>query len=67
MLIALLQREENISKRRNFQPSAEDTGDSEDDVDLGPAPFAQTLQQMLQAIYSNDQDAQLESTTKFRR
>jgi hypothetical protein len=62
------QREESIAKRRNFQPSAvEDSLDSDDDVELGSQTLDQTLAQMLQDVYSTDQNVQLDATTKFRK
>jgi hypothetical protein len=62
------QREESIAKRRNFQPAAaDDSLDSDDDVDLGTQSLDATLTQMLQDVYSNDQTVQLESTTRFRK
>ncbi|GFZ42343.1 Serine-rich RNA polymerase I suppressor protein [Saitozyma sp. JCM 24511] len=61
-------REESIAKRRNFQPAAaDDSLDSDDDVDLGTQSLDATLTQMLQDVYSNDQTVQLESTTRFRK
>lgn len=57
------QREESIAKRRNFQPVADDVGDSEDEGE----EFGESLPQMFQEIYSNDPEVQLESTTKFRK
>ncbi|EJT49899.1 Importin alpha subunit [Trichosporon asahii var. asahii CBS 2479] len=60
-------REESIAKRRNFQPVSDDL-DSDDDVeDLADAQLGDQLPQMIQAIYSNDQETQLEATTKFRK
>lgn len=62
------QREESIAKRRNFQPVAEDGLDSDDDVeDIGDAALGDTLPTMVQALYSNDGEVQLEATTKFRK
>lgn len=58
-----IQREESIAKRRNFQPPAEDGLDSDDDVE----EFGDSIPQMLQAIYSPDEEVQLEATTKFRK
>ena len=63
-----IQREESIAKRRNFQPSNIDDGiDSDDDVELGSSSFQDTLPSMLQAVYSDDQEVQLEATMKFRK
>lgn len=62
------QREESIAKRRNFQPSNVDDGiDSDDDVELGTTTLQDNLPAMLQAVYSDNQDVQLESTMKFRK
>ncbi|KAK1927794.1 importin alpha subunit [Papiliotrema laurentii] len=61
-------REESIAKRRNFQPSAEDDeADSDEDFELGSSSLSETLPQMLQAVYSDNQDVQLDATTKFRK
>jgi hypothetical protein len=63
------QREESIAKRRNLQPAGdeEDGLDSDEDTDLGTNSLATTLPQMLQAVYSQSQDEQLDSTMKFRK
>jgi len=61
-------REESIAKRRNFQPIEDDEeGDSDEDADLGQTSLATTLPQMLQAVYSNSQEDQLDATMKFRK
>lgn len=61
------QREESIAKRRNFQPSADETIDSDDDADLASSSVAETLPAMLQAVYSDNPEQQLEATTQFRK
>jgi len=67
-MLTLLQREESIAKRRNFQPVADDGLDSDDDVeDLGDAALGDTLPAMVQQLYSNDAEVQLDATTKFRK
>ncbi|EIW68950.1 importin alpha subunit [Tremella mesenterica] len=60
-------REENIAKRRNFHPVLEDDLDSDEDVELGSAALGETLPQMLAAVLSQDPNAQLEATMKFRK
>ncbi|WVR03642.1 hypothetical protein IAU60_000637 [Kwoniella sp. DSM 27419] len=61
-------REESIAKRRNLQPiSADDGIDSDDDVAIDSGSLADSLPAMLQAVYSDDQEAQLDSTMKFRK
>ena len=66
--VADIQREESIAKRRNFQPTnAEDNLDSDEDLDIGTSQLSDSLSQMLQAVYSDSQEAQLEATTKFRK
>jgi len=63
-----VQREESIAKRRNFQPAPQDEGlDSDEDFELGTASLSETLPAMLQAVYSDNQQTQLEATTKFRK
>ena len=62
------QREESIAKRRNFQPiGGEDELDSDEDVEVGTQALSDTLPAMLQAVYSDNQDTQLEATMKFRK
>lgn len=64
----MVQREESIAKRRNFQPAdTDDDADSDDDLELGTASLADTLPQMLQAVYSETTEVQLEATMKFRK
>ncbi|KAL1748510.1 armadillo-type protein [Schizophyllum fasciatum] len=58
-------REENISKRRNFLPS---TGaDSDDESGAGLNWDTPLADDMIQGVFSDDQDRQLEATTKFRK
>ncbi|WRT63887.1 uncharacterized protein IL334_000813 [Kwoniella shivajii] len=61
-------REESIAKRRNLQPVSGDDGiESDDDTGVDVGSLADTLPGMLQAVYSDDQEAQLDATTKFRK
>lgn len=60
------QREESIAKRRNFQP-VEDELESEDEAEVPGGSLAETLPAMLQAIHSDNTDAQLDATMKFRK
>ncbi|KAL7420088.1 Importin subunit alpha-1 [Cryptotrichosporon argae] len=61
-------REESIAKRRNFQPAAEDSLESDDEGEtLAGATLGDSLTQMLQALYSTDENVVLEATTKFRK
>lgn len=60
------QREESIAKRRNFQP-VEDELESEDETELPGNSLGETLPGMLQAIQSDNSDAQLDATMKFRK
>jgi hypothetical protein len=63
------QREESIAKRRNFNPSAEDEEEieSDDEAEMGGSSLSDHLPQYLQAVYSEDVNAQLDATTKFRK
>lgn len=62
-------REESIAKRRNFQAPAGDSdgGESDDDVEIPAAALDDQMREMTAAIYSDNQDAQLDATTKFRK
>ncbi|KAK4685657.1 importin subunit alpha-6/7, partial [Tremellales sp. Uapishka_1] len=61
-------REESIAKRRNFVPSsAEDGLDSDSDGEGASNDLGDQLPAMLQAVWSDDQQVQLEATTKFRK
>ncbi|CAD6586428.1 MAG: Importin alpha subunit (Karyopherin alpha subunit) (Serine-rich RNA polymerase I suppressor protein), partial [Tremellales sp. Tagirdzhanova-0007] len=61
-------REESIAKRRNFQSSGIDDGfDSDDDIELGATSLADSLPTMLQAVYSDNEEVQLDATMKFRK
>ncbi|TRM60263.1 armadillo-type protein [Schizophyllum amplum] len=58
-------REENISKRRNFLPS---TGaDSDDEGGAGLNWDTPLADDMIQGVFSDDGERQLEATTKFRK
>ena len=61
------QRDDSIAKRRNLQPTADDGLDSEDEVDIASSSVDETIAQMLQAVYSDDQQTQLDATTMFRK
>lgn len=63
------QREESIAKRRNFQPVAADSdGDaSDDDVEIPAGALDDQMREMTAAIYSQNQDAQLDATMRFRK
>jgi len=61
-------REENLAKRRNFL-NQDFSDDSDDDYEF-ETPYAEELQQlpeMINKIYSNDIEDQLDATTKFRK
>jgi len=63
-----IQREESIAKRRNFQPtSVDDNLDSDDDLEIGTSALNDNLNQMLQAVWTDNQESQLDATTKFRK
>ncbi|KAJ2956739.1 hypothetical protein NQZ79_g7456 [Umbelopsis isabellina] len=61
-------REENLTKRRNFNPT-EFSEDSDDDVDIDNADnqLAEILPEMIQSVYSDDVEIQLQATAKFRK
>ncbi|KAG5221619.1 Importin [Salix suchowensis] len=57
-------REENISKRRNFLPSA----GADSDEEVGEVDFcAQLADEMISGVFSDDGERQLDATTKFRK
>lgn len=74
-------RDENISKRRNFLPSSGVDSDDEAGGSGGldapvrenhlitslPLIFFQIAQEMVQAVFSDEPDRQLDATTKFRK
>ncbi|KAF7306828.1 Importin subunit alpha [Mycena indigotica] len=57
-------RDENISKRRNFLPSAE--GDSDDEA-AGSAVDIPLAPDMVEGVFSDDPDRQLDATARFRK
>ncbi|KZS96185.1 ARM repeat-containing protein [Sistotremastrum niveocremeum HHB9708] len=57
-------REENISKRRNFLPSTGPDSDEEGPSTNWDPPLAQ---EMIGGVFSDDQERQLDATTKFRK
>ncbi|KAF9022934.1 importin alpha protein [Hymenopellis radicata] len=57
-------REENISKRRNFIPSS--GPDSDEEVTIGTWD-PESADGLMEAVFSNDQERQLDATTKFRK
>lgn len=64
------QREESIAKRRNFQPAGDDEENDDSDNETGAggsSGAAETLTSMLQAVYTEDPNEQLDATMKFRK
>ncbi|GAB5590268.1 Importin subunit alpha-1 [Umbelopsis nana] len=61
-------REENLTKRRNFNPN-EFSEDSEDDIDINntDSQLAEILPDMIQSVYSDDVEVQLQATARFRK
>ncbi|GAA5913075.1 karyopherin alpha [Sporobolomyces salmoneus] len=57
-------REESIAKRRNF--AAPDSGESDDDSGVD-STFLEQLPNMIQGVFSDQPDQQLDATTKFRK
>ncbi|KAF7320096.1 Importin subunit alpha [Mycena kentingensis (nom. inval.)] len=57
-------RDENVAKRRNFVASA----DNDSDEEGGPAGMdAPLAQDMIDAVFSDDPDRQLDATSRFRK
>ncbi|GAA6005854.1 hypothetical protein JCM11491_004034 [Sporobolomyces phaffii] len=57
-------REESIAKRRNF--NAPDSGESDDEEGVD-STFLEQLPVMIQGVFSDQPDQQLDATTKFRK
>nr|GAT44104.1 predicted protein [Mycena chlorophos] len=57
-------RDENISKRRNFLPSTEN--DSDEDAGGGAADIP-LAPDMVEGVFSDDPDRQLDATARFRK
>ncbi|ANB11341.1 karyopherin alpha [Sugiyamaella lignohabitans] len=65
-------RDENLTKRRNLNAVQLSTSDSEDDDEADASQalevqLSQELPVMIQNLYSEDLDLQLDATTKFRK
>ncbi|KAI8060001.1 armadillo-type protein [Gongronella butleri] len=59
---------ENLAKRRNFNASSMGGADSDDDADFATdAQLNEVLPDMVQAVFSNMPDVQLQATAHFRR
>lgn len=58
-------REESIAKRRNF--AAPDSDGSDDDAEGVDSTFLEQLPSMIQGVFSDQPDQQLDATTKFRK
>ncbi|CAO3673331.1 unnamed protein product [Umbelopsis vinacea] len=61
-------REENLTKRRNFNAN-EFSEDSDDDIDISNADsqLAEILPEMVHSVYSDDVEVQLQATSRFRK
>jgi len=62
-------REESLSKRRNMNISTTAASDSEDEAQIAAANalLKEQLPSLIEGVLSNDIDAQLAATTKFRK
>lgn len=61
-------REENLTKRRNMTTiSASDDEDEEQDIGNLESQLSVELPQMIQGVFSDNVDDQVQATTKFRK